>query len=113
MKMEKKYHKYKNSPQWWFEEYSQIWLTELWIFKMYFYIPGFMHVMMSSETLEALLHSPKVSFAWGMVYSAWTQNFALRKRGGCNLPPRRKAYKYFIADRTGSYFAFRNLESLS
>lgn len=78
---------------------------------MQFYIPGFMHVMMTSDALEALMHPPKMScLVHGL--QCWTQNFLFRKKGECNLPHRWRAYKYFLTDRTDSDFAFRNLESL-
>lgn len=44
------------------EKYSPISLIEFWKFKMNFYISEFMHVMISSEALEALLCPPKMSF---------------------------------------------------
>lgn len=67
---------------------------------------------MSSEALESLLHPPKMSFVWCMAYSAEAQTSFSEKSW---VPPsfQEEAYKYFIADRNGSDFAFRNLESLA
>jgi len=49
------------------------------------------------------------------LFGAWSAvlkpKLSIQKKGGYKLPPKRRAYRYFTADRTGSDFAFRSLES--
>lgn len=55
--------------------------------KVRFYIPGFMHAMMCSEALEALLHPPKMSFVWCIVCSAETKTSHSEKGKGATSFP--------------------------
>jgi len=61
---------------------------------MHFYIPGFTRVMMSSEALEALLHSAKMSFVWCMVCSAETKTLHSEK-GRVQTPSQEEGVQVF------------------
>lgn len=76
---------------------------------MHFYIPGVVHVVMTSEAWKLFCILPKWA-VWCTVYNAEPKiSYTEKERV---QPPSQVERIQLFSDRTDSDFAFRNLESL-